>query len=249
VKSFLKKSALCSASCLQALSITGLAVGALAISAPAAAQDYTAGAVTGTVVDQTGKAVPGATVTLSDPSTGISRTSTTTSSGGFRFAAVPIGTYTVQVSSANTPNFTATDVHVLAGQTAGLNIALPEGGNEIVVTAASIQQPFTGTTSGVTVDLEDLVTKVPVGRGERLLRERPQHHELRQLPRFGPGAVRVLSQRRSQVGRLPGRIRPRHRRYRQRRDQVRQQRIHGRRPPELGARLGPFGRQKPPVLR
>ena len=39
------KSALRSASCLQALSLTGLAVGAVAISAPAAAQDLTAGVI------------------------------------------------------------------------------------------------------------------------------------------------------------------------------------------------------------
>ena len=51
MKSFLKKSALCSASCLQALSVTGMAVGAIALAAPAAAQDYTRGVLAGTVVD------------------------------------------------------------------------------------------------------------------------------------------------------------------------------------------------------
>ncbi len=165
VKSFLKKSALRSASCLQVLSITGLAVGAIAISAPAAAQDYTAGAVTGTVTDAAGNAIPGATVALTDPSTGTNRTTTTAASGGFRFSSLPTGTYTVKVSSANTANFTATDVKVLAGQTADLAIALPEGGaNEIVVTAAQVQRPFTGTTSGVNVDVEELVKTVPIGR-------------------------------------------------------------------------------------
>jgi outer membrane receptor protein involved in Fe transport len=165
VKSFLKKSALRSASCLQALSITGLAVGAIAISAPAAAQDYTAGAVSGTVTDANGAPVAGASVTLSSNDTGGSRTSTSTSTGAFRFSSLTPGNYTLKVTSPGAPDFTATDVRVVASQTAALNVALATGGSqEIVVTAAQIQQPFSGTTSGVTVDLEDLVTKVPVGR-------------------------------------------------------------------------------------
>ena len=165
MKSFLKKSALRSASCLQALSITGLAVGAIAISAPAAAQDYTAGAVTGTVTDADGNAVAGASVTLSSNDTGTSRTSTSTSTGAFRFSSLTPGNYTLKVSSSGAPDFTATDVRVVASQTAALNVALATGGQqEIVVTAAQIQQPFTGTTTGVSVDLEDLVTKVPIGR-------------------------------------------------------------------------------------
>jgi outer membrane receptor protein involved in Fe transport len=165
VKSFLKKSALRSASCLQALSITGLAIGAVAISAPAAAQDYTSGAVSGTVTNADGQAVPGASVTLSSNDTGNSRTTTSTSTGAFRFSTLTPGNYTLKVASEGAPDFTATDVRVVASQTAALNVALATGGQqEIVVTAAQIQQPFTGTTTGVTVDLEDLVTKVPIGR-------------------------------------------------------------------------------------
>jgi hypothetical protein len=158
------KSALRSASCLQALSLTSLAVGALAISAPAVAQDYTSGGVGGTVTDEAGTPVSGATVTLTSTDQGFTRDTTTSSGGSFRFASLPTGTYTVNVSSASTPDFTATDVRVIAGQTASLAIALPEGGNEIVVTAATIQAPFTGTTSGISVDLEDLVKNVPLGR-------------------------------------------------------------------------------------
>lgn len=165
MKSFLKKSALRGASCLQALSITGLTVSAIAMSAPAAAQDYTAGAVSGTVTDATGAAVSGATVTLTSNDTGGSRTTTSTATGAFRFSSLTPGNYTLKVTSPGAPDFTATDVRVVASQTAALNVALATGGGqEIVVTAAQIQQPFTGTTTGVAVDLEDLVTKVPIGR-------------------------------------------------------------------------------------
>src|SRR5690606_20931573 len=49
-------------------------------------------------------------------------------------------------------------------QTAALDIGLTSTGSVIVVTGTAIQAPFTGTTSGVALDLEDLVKKVPVGR-------------------------------------------------------------------------------------
>jgi len=158
------KSALRSASCLQALSLTGLAVGALAVSAPAVAQDYTSGSVGGTVTDEAGAPISGATVTLTSNDQGFTRTTTTGASGTFRFVSLPVGSYTVNVASEGKDAFTANDVRVVASQTADLTIGLTTTGNEIVVTAATIQAPFTGTTSGVSVDLEELTQRVPIGR-------------------------------------------------------------------------------------
>jgi outer membrane receptor protein involved in Fe transport len=165
VKKFLKKSALCSASCLQAVALVGVAaIGAAALSTPAAAQDYTSGALSGTVTDADGNTVQGATVTLTSQDHGFTRTTTTSGTGGFRFASLPTGSYTVTVASSGAPNFTATDVRVVAGDTASIAIALTGGGNEIVVTGAQIQVPFSGTTTGVNVDVEELVKRVPLGR-------------------------------------------------------------------------------------
>ena len=91
MKSFLKKSALCSASCLQALSVTGMAVGAIALAAPAAAQDYTRGVLAGTVVDEAGAPVAGAEVSVRSNEQGFSQTTTTNASGGFTVAGLPTG--------------------------------------------------------------------------------------------------------------------------------------------------------------
>jgi outer membrane receptor protein involved in Fe transport len=165
VKQFLKKSALCSASCLQAVAIVGMgSIGAAVISTPAFAQDYTSGALAGTVTDESGNEIAGATVTVTSQGQGFVRTTTTTSNGAFRFAALPTGSYTVTVASPGAPNFTATDVRVIAGDTADLNIALTGTGDEIVVTGVQVQVPFSGATSGVNVNLEELVKRVPVGR-------------------------------------------------------------------------------------
>lgn len=164
MKSLLLKSALRSASCLQALSLTGLAVGAIAVSAPAAAQDYTSGVVAGTVTDEAGSPVPGATVTLTSVDQGFTRTTVTGSNGAFRFVSLPAGNYRVEVAAEGMDAFTANDVRVVASQTADLAIGLTTTGNAIIVTASTIQSAFSGTTSGVSVDVEDLVRRVPIGR-------------------------------------------------------------------------------------
>lgn len=159
------KSALRSASCLQALSLTGLAVGAIAISAPAAAQDLTAGVIAGSVTDDAGAPVAGANVTLTSQDQGFTRTTRSTASGGFRFVGLTPGRYTVVVEGGGQyDTFTANDVLVQPSQTADLAIGLTTTGNVIVVTGAAIQTPFSGTTSGVTVDVEELASRVPVGR-------------------------------------------------------------------------------------
>ncbi len=164
VKSLLMKSALRSASCLQALSLTGLAVGAIAVSAPAVAQDLTAGAITGTVTDEAGAAVSGATVTLTSDAQGFTRTATTSANGGFRFGGLQTGSYTLTVEAGDFDTFTANEVRVLASQTSELAIPLTTTGDVIVVTGARILQDFAGTGTGINVDVAELVKTVPLSR-------------------------------------------------------------------------------------
>jgi len=62
---------------------------------PARAQDT--GTLSGTVVDSSGQVIPGATATLTDERTGVSRPTVSDARGEFAFRAVPPGTYTVKV--------------------------------------------------------------------------------------------------------------------------------------------------------
>jgi len=160
-----RKHLLGAGSALRVLALVGSGVAAGTIAtAPAMAQDYTSGSVGGTVTDEAGSPVPGATVTLTSNSQGFTRTSSTSSGGTFRFVSLPPGAYTVNVTAPGKDAFTANDVRVIASQTADLSIGLTTTGSEIIVTAATIQAPFTGTTSGVTVDVSELASRVPVGR-------------------------------------------------------------------------------------
>lgn len=160
-----RKRMLGAGSALRVLALVGAGAAAGGIvAAPASAQDYTSGAIGGTVTDESGTAVSGATVTLTSDAQGFTRTTTTGSAGTFRFASLPTGSYTVTVNAAGQDTFTANGVGVVASQTADLNIGLTTTGNEIIVTGAAVSQDFTGTTTGVAVDLSELVKTVPVSR-------------------------------------------------------------------------------------
>ena len=175
MKSFLKKSALCSASCLQALSVTGMAVGAIALAAPAAAQDYTRGVLAGTVVDEAGAPVSGAQVTVTSNEQGFSQTATTNEAGAFTVAALPTGTYTVLIASSGTPVVEDRGATVLAGQTnnyryiaGGAEAVASEDG--IVVLGQRLQvSDFAQTQTGVTLDVSELASTVPVSRDQTSL--------------------------------------------------------------------------------
>jgi hypothetical protein len=66
--------------------------------APLVAQ-VTSGTIFGTVKDPTGAMVKGATVTISDPSNGLTRTVTTSDSGGFSAPGLYPGTYTITIEA------------------------------------------------------------------------------------------------------------------------------------------------------
>ena len=76
-------------------SLSGLVVALLLASAPAAAQNT--GTISGTIIDNTGEIVPGATLTLINEATADSRTMTSGGRGEFAFRAVEPGSYTVRV--------------------------------------------------------------------------------------------------------------------------------------------------------
>src|SRR5262245_1216449 len=75
----------------------GFALLALAALPSAVLAQTAAGSLSGRVVDTSGSAVPGASVTATAPERGFTRTVTTESDGNYRFAALPAGTYDVTV--------------------------------------------------------------------------------------------------------------------------------------------------------
>src|SRR5579871_2605824 len=87
------------------------------------AQSLTSGDITGTVTDPSGAAVPNANVTLKSNDTGQTRSTTSNSTGGYRFALLSPGSYTVSSASQG---FQASNqnVNVAVGQTTTVNISM-----------------------------------------------------------------------------------------------------------------------------
>src|SRR4051812_28519845 len=95
----------------------------LAISVSAFGQ-LTSGNVSGTVYDPAGAAVPNVTVTATEESTNGSTRTSTTSSGQYQFANLPVGSYTVTIEA---PGFQKTEVRhlkVQLNQTISQNVTL-----------------------------------------------------------------------------------------------------------------------------
>ena len=81
-------------------STLGMALCAALLASAAWAQSKTTSALTGTVTDESGAAIPGATVEISSPSLiGGARTSVTEENGRFRFPEIAPGIYSVSVAS------------------------------------------------------------------------------------------------------------------------------------------------------
>lgn len=164
----MKKSILRASAALQAVALLGAGSTAF-IAAPAAAQDYTSGALSGSVTTANGAPVAGAAVTVRSVQQGSVRTVTTDSNGSFTITNLPAGDYDVTVTAAGQRTFTATAVNVVPGQTSSIPIALSAGtaeaggGGAIVVSGRRLQA-FTGTTTGLNVDVEQIQKTVPVGR-------------------------------------------------------------------------------------
>src|SRR5271165_1728322 len=114
--------------CRSILGATLLLVSSLSIASPSAYAQSTGGRVRGTVTDPSGSAVVGATVTLINTATNVTRDTTSGSSGEYQFLEVSIGTYEVDVTQTGFKKFARKDVGVDLNQVVGVDIVLQVGG-------------------------------------------------------------------------------------------------------------------------
>lgn len=148
------------------------------IASPAAAQDYTTANLSGAVVDASGKPVPGASVSLRSGQ-GATRSATAGDNGRFQIPALSFGAYRAHVTA---PGYAPTDTTVTvspsgSSYTFTLSAAQAEVSEVVVTGKARATQDFTRTDTGLTVDVPDIVTRVPVA------------HNVTSLVMLTPGAT------------------------------------------------------------
>jgi len=90
--------------------------------------------IVGTVTDQTGAAVPGASLTLTQKETGFVYNSTSNGTGGFVFAGLNVGTFDLKATAKGFEAFTRTGMVLNVSQTLATDIKLTVGAESIQVT-------------------------------------------------------------------------------------------------------------------
>ena len=104
----------------------------------------TSGSVVGTVTDNTGAVVSGATVTLTDVDTGDRRTATTNSAGDYQFVNLMPGNYRVDVENSGFKHFIRTNVVVQVQGSTRVDASL-ELGNVSETVEVTAQAPLVET--------------------------------------------------------------------------------------------------------
>ncbi len=123
---------------------------------PALAQQ-TLGALNGTVLDPSGAAVSGATVTVHSPQTGLERSTTSQQSGFFQIFNLPIGAYNVKVTHEGFDTTELPAIHIQEASATTVNVSLKVGhvSTSVTVTANPLLNA-TDTTNGYTMDKEQI---------------------------------------------------------------------------------------------
>ncbi|HEV7920062.1 MAG TPA: carboxypeptidase regulatory-like domain-containing protein [Thermoanaerobaculia bacterium] len=122
----------------------------------------TTGVIEGTVVDGSGAALPGVTVTLRNTATNFEQTQVTDSAGRFRGVLLPLGPYEVSASLEGFGKYIARGIDLGVGETRTLPVTLKQAAlsEQIVVTAVA---PLieTARTEGATRINQDAVEGLP----------------------------------------------------------------------------------------
>src|SRR5215472_99529 len=125
-----------------------------------------AGAVQGSVIDQTGSAVAGASVTLRNPATNRTRTTSTDLAGLFRVGELPVGQYEAHIQAEGFSAYTNNAVLVSMGRVAQLTVRLVPAmvQQQITVSEQPSSIDSSQTTEATTIDPERIEESPVVSR-------------------------------------------------------------------------------------
>jgi hypothetical protein len=133
--------------------LLGVIVGLLSISGFA---QQISGELTGTIIDEKGAVVNGATVEALNPSTGLKLSTVSRGNGEYRLTNLPIGLYTV---TATAPNFSPTAVSNVAVELNKINnqnITLKVGGVATTVEVSGVAPQIDTTTAQLTTNYGEI---------------------------------------------------------------------------------------------
>lgn len=126
--------------------------------------------ISGSVVDQKGAVIPGATVTVKNVDTGFTRTVTTEADGKFQFSEIPIGGYEITVEAKGFAKLVRSGVGLLVNQVAVLDLDLRPGGVEEVVTITEDAPLLNSTTPEVATRFDERrLSELPIAPNRNVM--------------------------------------------------------------------------------
>lgn len=93
--------------------------------------------ITGTVLDKTGAAIPGAKVSITNEATGVTHSTTTNEAGSYSFPSLPVGSYAVTVEAAGFQKWVSTKNVLNVGAPIVVNAPMEVGAVSSVVQVES----------------------------------------------------------------------------------------------------------------
>ncbi|HYP28942.1 MAG TPA: TonB-dependent receptor [Blastocatellia bacterium] len=136
------------------------------------------GAISGTVLDQAGAAIPGAQVVIKSLETGLTRETRTNDEGYYRVPALPTGRYSVTITAQNFETLVREPIDVTVAQDTSVDAAIKPGGVTELVTVTG-EAPLIETTRGQISHTVDA----------RRILELPGRRELNGLALLAPGTL------------------------------------------------------------
>ena len=146
------------------LALFGLLAFGAAWTIPAYADELYA-SIRGIITDQSGALVPDARITVTNTSTGLSKT-ISSKDGEFSILQLPVGDYSVKIEKSGFKTYTATGVHLDVNQVYALNAKLDLGtlSEIITVEANQVQVETTTPQRGDVVDANQILDLPLIGR-------------------------------------------------------------------------------------
>jgi hypothetical protein len=91
------------------------------------------GSLSGSVLDQSGAAIPGAKISVRDPNTGVTRGTVSSAEGSYRLPELNLGSYDVTASAPGFSTLIQHGVQITIGGMSALNLTLKTGSNETTI--------------------------------------------------------------------------------------------------------------------
>jgi len=143
-----------------------IALLAILLSASQAVAQQGSAELRGRVLDNTGGAVPGATLTVRNQASGVYRNATSTADGAYFMTGLIPGVYELTAEISGFRKYTRKDLRLEVGKTATVDVKLEVGGiqEELVVTAEAPVVDVTSKEVGGNITSQDLIDLPSVNR-------------------------------------------------------------------------------------